>query len=373
MVRIGLAGIGYVAEEYIKQITSGLCPDLLVSAMCSRNRAHMEEVKERYQLDARIFTDYEEMLSSGCIDAVAICTPHLMHIDMAIKAIRRGVHTLIEKPIGVFPQELDALSECLKMHPEVVCGVLFCRRTSQAYTKLRQMIPQVGDIKRVTWIVTNMYRTQAYHNSQSWRGTYHGEAGGMLMTQTSHQLDLLVWLCGLPSAVQAHLNSGKERRIEVENEATIYLEYPNGAIGHFIADTHEVPGTCRLEIIGNLGQLILEGDRTLTWRKLEQDEHDYAVNSPEIYGTIPWTEEVTVFDKRELISEQAGILNNFASAVEHGTPLLCPAEDGIRTQRLIQAAYLSGWTGKKVFLPADGESFTAHLRSRMNGEGETSV
>ena len=368
MIRLGLAGIGFVAEEYIKQITGGLCPAIHVSAMCSRNRAHMEDVKQRYQLtDARIFTDYEEMLSSGCIDAVAICTPHMLHIDMAIKSIERGIPTLIEKPIGVFPCELDALSDCLRAHPDVVCGVLFCRRTSEAYTKLREMIKDVGDIKRITWIVTNMYRTQAYHDSQSWRGTYRGEGGGMMMTQTSHQLDLLVWMCGLPSAVQAHLGIGKERRIEVENEATIYLEYPSGAVGHFIADTHEVPGTCRLEISGNLGQLILENDRTLTIRKLQQDEHDYAVNSPEIYGTIPWTEEVHVFGKRELISEQAGILNNFASAVEHGTPLLCPAEDGIRTQRLIQAIYLSGWTGQKVRLPADGKAFAELLKNKMNG------
>lgn len=365
---MGLAGIGFVAEEYIKQITSGLCPEIHVSAMCSRNRAHMEEVKQRYQLaDARIFTDYEEMLSSGCIDAVAICTPHMLHINMAIQSIERGIPTLIEKPIGVFPQELDDLSKCLKAHPDVACGVLFCRRTSEAYTKLREMIKDVGDVKRITWIVTNMYRTQAYHDSQSWRGTYRGEGGGMMMTQTSHQLDLLVWMCGMPRAVQAHLGIGKERRIEVENEASIYLEYPSGAVGHFIAATHEAPGTCCLEISGHLGQLILEGDRTLTWRKLAQDERDYAVNSPEIYGSIPWTEEVHVFHNGKLHSEQANILNNFASAVEHGTPLLCPAEDGIRTQRLIQAIYLSGWTGQKVELPIDDEAFTELLKSKMNG------
>ena len=74
-----------------------------------------------------------------------------------------------------------------------------------------------------------------------------------------------------------------------------------------------------------------------------------------------------MFGKRELISEQAGILNNFASAVEHGTPLLCPAEDGIRTQRLIQAIYLSGWTGQKVRLPADGKAFAELLKNKMNG------
>ena len=109
MIRVGIAGIGFIAEEYIKFFSQGKIKGAVISALSSRNVSHMEDIKAAYDLkDTELFTDYEAMLDSGKIDMVMICTPHFQHPDMAIRSIERGIHTLVEKPIGVFPDEITS-------------------------------------------------------------------------------------------------------------------------------------------------------------------------------------------------------------------------------------------------------------------------
>lgn len=203
MIRVGIAGIGYIAEEYIKLFSQGKIKNAELHALSSRNYAHMEEIKNTYHLtDATLFSDYNAMLASSGIDMVIVCTPHFCHPDMAIRSIERGIHTLIEKPVGVFPEELETLRLCCARHPDIRSGVLYCRRGNKAFIKLKELTDSgfIGEMKRVTWIVTDMYRPKAYFDAYPWKGTFREEGGGLLMTQVSHQIDLLVWLCGLPSA-----------------------------------------------------------------------------------------------------------------------------------------------------------------------------
>ena len=367
MICVGIAGIGYIAEEYIKLFTGGKIPGGVITALSSRNRGNMEAIRDRYQLDAALFMDYEAMLESGCIDMVMICTPHFYHPNMATQAISRGIHTMIEKPVGVWPAELDALMDCVRTHPEVQTGVLYCRRANPVFQEIKRLLSDgtIGQLKRVTWIITNMYRPQCYFDVTDWRGTYSGEGGGMLMNQVSHHIDLLTWLCGLPEAMQACCYTARERKIEVENEVSITMDYPGGAIGQFIASTREFPGTSRLELSGSGGQIILEQERVLTLRKLETDERDFSVTTAEAFPAIPYREEVYQFDTADNPTIQAMIINNFMDALSGSAQVLCPVEEAVKAQQFIQGAYLSGWQGKKLTLPVDKEAYTEELKKRM--------
>lgn len=368
MIRIGIAGIGFIAEEYIKLITGGAVQGADITALSSRNAAHMAEIKEKYNLkNAVLFTDYEDMLRCGRIDMVMICTPHFQHPKMAISAIERNIHTLIEKPVGVFPEELDALEHCIRNHAHVQSGVLYCRRTNPIYASIKQLLEEgaLGTIKRITWIITDMYRPQIYFDSVSWRGTYSAEGGGMLMNQVSHHIDLLVWLCGLPEDMQAHCYTAQERNIEVENEVSITMEYSGKAIGQFIASTRECPGSNRLEISGSKGQIILENERKLIARTLQTDEKEFAVATQESYGKIPYEEWEQILEAPDNRILQAAIVNNFLRALEGKAQVLCPVMEAIQAQQFIQGAYLSSWQEKKLKLPVDTDAYTAELRKRM--------
>lgn len=368
MVRIGIAGIGSIAEEYIRLITEGRITDCEICAMSSRNLQHMQEIKDKYRLtQAVLFTDYHAMLESGCIDAVMICTPHAMHVTMAEAALHRGIHTLIEKPIGVYSDEAEKLLETIHLHPELKTGVLYCRRANKAFQELRRMIAEkeLGEIKRANWIITNLYRGQAYHDSQPWRGTWKGEGGGLMMTQASHQLDLFLWMLGMPEQVQAFCGYGVERKIEVENEIMIHMCYPENMTAQFIASSREFPGTNRLEISGSKGQIIMEDDYRMIYRKLEIDEREYSRTSKEMFGSIPYTEEVITFDKTDNAMQQAAIVNNFIQAVQGCGKVLCPVEEAVWSLNIINASYLSSWKKQMVALPLDTDEYRQEMASRV--------
>lgn len=139
---------------------------------------------------------------------------------------------------------------------------------------------ELGELKRCIWIITNWYRTQAYYDSGTWRATWAGEGGGVLLNQCPHQLDLWQWIFGMPNRVMGHCKYGHWHNIEVEDEVTAYAEYPNGATGAFITTTGECPGTNRLEITGDKGKLVWEEGK-LTWWKLAVPEREFCVTCKE--------------------------------------------------------------------------------------------
>ena len=90
----------------------------------------------------------------------------------------------------------------------------------------------LGEIKRTNWIITDWYRSQSYYDSSSWRATWKGEGGGVLLNQAPHQLDLWQWTTGLvPKRVHAFCHEGKYHQIEVEDDVTAYIEFEGGATG----------------------------------------------------------------------------------------------------------------------------------------------
>lgn len=171
------------------------------------------------------------------------------------------------------------------------------QRTNPLFQKARDIVQggQLGELKRTVWIITNWYRTQYYYDSGTWRATWAGEGGGVLLNQAPHNLDLWQWICGMPKMVAASCDIACYHRIEVEDDATIFTRYENGAAGVFITSTGETPGTNRLEIAGTLGKLVLEGGK-LKWWKLNQLEDVVRYSSDEDFLHVP-------FDYTELLPE----------------------------------------------------------------------
>ncbi len=238
------------------------------------------------------------------------------------------------------------------------------QRTNPLFRKAREIVQggELGEMKRTVWIITNWYRTQHYYDSGSWRATWAGEGGGVLLNQAPHNLDLWQWICGMPVSVTAQCEVAKYHHIEVEDEATLFTRYANGATGLFITSTGEFPGTNRLEISGELGKLVLEEGK-LKWWKLRHNEREVRFGSQLDFAKIDMDYTEIVPEEKE--TAHAGILQNFANAILEGEPLLSPGEDGINELTLSNAAYLSQWQGNvPVTLPLDGAAFDRLLAQR---------
>lgn len=214
------------------------------------------------------------------------------------------------------------------------------------------------------WIVTNWYRTQHYYDSGAWRATWAWVKAAACCS-IRHRT---IWICGSGFAacrfsIAAYCDVARYHHIEVEDEATIFARYANGATGIFITSTGETPGTNRLEISGELGKLVLEDGR-LKWWKLSESERDIRFASQQNFVTPPC--DYTEIKPTGEETAHAGILRNFVGAILRKEPLLSPGEDGLCELEISNAAYLSQWTGNApVHLPMDTELFDELLAQRL--------
>jgi predicted dehydrogenase len=254
------------------------------------------------------------------------------------------------------------MNEAADKH-NLVFAMMFNQRTNHVYRKMHELVHSgsYGQIKRVNWIITDWYRTQAYYNSGGWRATWEGEGGGVLLNQCPHNLDLLQWICGMPNRVQAFCHNGKWHDIEVEDDVTAYLEYPNGATGVFVTTTGDAPGTNRFEITLERAKLVCENDKLMMY-ELTVNEREYCYTATEGF-TKPEGSWVEVSSDGEN-PQHAGIMRAFAGAILRGTPLVAKGTEGINGLTLSNAMHLSSWLNRPVELPFDEELFLSELNER---------
>ncbi len=361
-LRLGIIGVGNIGTGHAGNILEGQCPEIEITAAADRRESRRNWIREKLP-DIPVFNEGEELIASGACDAVLICVPHYQHPPLAISAMRRGLHVMVEKPAGVYTLQVREMNEEADRHPELAFGLMYNQRTNCVYRKLKEMIEggELGAFKRVSWLITDWYRTQQYYDSGAWRATWAGEGGGVLLNQCPHQLDLLQWLCGLPVRVRAFCHEGRWHDIEVEDDVTAYLEYENGATGVFVTTTGDAPGTNRLEITGTRGKIICENDR-LAFSRLAVDEREWCRTCPEGFKKPEWeTIEVATDGEHP---QHSGVLNAFADHILHGGPMIADGREGIRGLMLSNAMHLSSWLGRPVDLPFDEVLFRDMLMER---------
>ncbi|MBQ8309563.1 MAG: Gfo/Idh/MocA family oxidoreductase [Clostridia bacterium] len=364
-VRFGIIGVGNMGSAHAKNLLDGKVENGVLAAICDLKDSKIDAVKAHENAaDVAVFKDYKEMLNSGLIDVVIVAVPHYFHPPMVIDALNAGVNAISEKPAGVYTKQVKEMNEVAQKSDKLF-GMMFNQRTNCVYRKMREMVQngEIGEIKRVNWIITNWYRTQDYYDSGDWRATWKGEGGGVLFNQCPHQLDLLQWVVGMmPEKMQAHCHFGKWHDIEVEDDVTAYMEFPNGATGVFVTTTADAPGTNRFEITGTRGRLVCEGGK-LIFDKLEVDEREHCMTAKGFAAPkCQWGIEVETDGKND---QHVGILNNFANAVLGLEPLFVNGVEGINGVQLMDSMMLSQWLGKEVALPIDDDLYLEELNKRI--------
>ena len=361
-VRLGIIGIGNMGSNHCRCILDGEVPDMVLTAVADLKENRRKWAKECLAGDIRVFENAEELLDSGLVDAVLVATPHYDHPGIVTEAMKRGIHVMCEKPAGVYTKQVREMNEEAEKH-DVVFGMMFNQRTNHIYRKMRELVisGSYGQIKRVNWIVTDWYRSQAYYDSGDWRATWDGEGGGVLLNQCPHNMDLLQWICGMPSRVRAFCHEGKWHDIEVEDDVTAYLEYPNGATGVFVTSTGDAPGTNRFEIDLERAKIVCE-DGEISVYEMEVSEREYCFSTKNGFEK-PDGKLITVETDGEN-PQHAGVLRAFAGAVLRGEKLVADGVEGIRGLTLSNAMHLSSWLNRTVEIPFDEDLFLQELNQR---------
>lgn len=377
-VRLGIIGLGAEGGMYAKFLDQGMVPTMRIGAICD-----IDESK-RAAADAYgvpFYTDYHRMLDSGEVDAVVTTVPHYLHPEMGIEALSRGVHALVEKPVGVYTRQARELIEYAATKPDLVFGVFFNQRTNPLYRDLKALLEsgELGALRHTSWIITTWWRPQGYYDQSAWRATWGGEGGGVLVNQAPHQLDLWQWICGVPKSVFAKCAYGFKRDIAVEDEVNALVDFGDGATGTFITCTHDLMGTDRLEILCDKGKVVVDSSRSVTITRLSEPEQELSKGmSMEDVGKL-FTGQLDTSRMMSTETKDYGsvwgaqhceVLRNFAAAILDGEQLIAPGADGIHGVRLANAIHLSSWTGREVSIEDfDEDAYLTELNRRIAAEG----
>ena len=355
-IRTAVIGMGNMGSQYAALLAAGQVPGMELAAV-TRVRPEMLAARGLvlpvrlpvYPTADALFAAVDR--GELALDAVIIATPHRLHEQQAVDAMQRRLAVLCDKPAGIASAAARRMEQARPAG--LVCGYVFQQRTFPTYRMIRQLVRsgELGKLKRVSWTVTDWYRSNAYYAGSGWRGSWEKDGGGTLLNQCPHNLDMLQWICGMPARTRAFCHNGKYHPIPVEDEVTAYLEWPGGATGVFVASTGEAPGVNRLEIALDDGLILCEPEGVRIAR-LDRPEREYrsapgtGFEKPAArWQTLPMEKDPDAY---------AAVLRNFAACIRAGDPdgLLAPWAEGRKSLTISNAVYLSSWTGRTVELPA---------------------
>jgi predicted dehydrogenase len=357
IVRFGIIGMGGMGNGHARNMPE--VHEARLTAVCDIAPEALTAATEAYEVPG--FAAHEELLDSGLVDAVIIATPHYFHPPIAVDAMRRGIHVLSEKPIAVRVSGADRMIAAAQ-ETGVVFAADFGMRALPVYQAVKRLIDEgrLGPLYR-TYLLDARFRSQAYYDSASWRATWRGEGGGVLLNQAPHAMDMLTWLGGTPSRVMAQINT-RQHDIEVEDEAAAMLEYPNGAHGYLCVTVNESPTDRRLELCGEKGKVIAD-DQGLRFWEVKPGVRAYSDATETMWGGPDVTEVDVALPERD--SGHAAIVRNVAHAILYGEPLIVPGPEGLASLELTNAILLSGHSGAPVSIPVDRAAYDAFIAEKQ--------
>jgi len=354
MVKLAIIGMGNMGSGYATMILDGEIENVELAAVTRIKPERLEKLPQIKERNIPIYQSAEELFAAVrtgelALDAVLIATPHNAHESQAIEAFSLGLHVLCDKPSGVYSSQARGMNTAADQSDRVF-AMMFNQRTNPIYRKMKEIVERkvYGKMKRVNWVITDWYRPDFYYDSVSWRGTWNGDGGGILLNQCPHNLDLLQWICGMPLRVQAFCKEGKYHNIQVEDEVTAYLEFEQGVTGLFYATTGEAPGINRLEISLEDALLVCE-DGELKVCELGFREAEYRKTAMECFPTVngQWKR----IDCPGENTMHQGILQNFVNTVLGKEELLVDGREGLKSLLLSNAMYLSSWKNRMIEIP----------------------
>ena len=366
-VRIALIGFGTMGQGYAKMLTSGLVPELKLVGICCRNTAGRELAGREYP-DVKVYPSQQAMEDDEkAYDAVLIVTPHTSHVAIGRAFAALGKHILMDKPAGIDAGSVRELCDHCRSHG-VSYGMIFQNRRLPAFRKAKEILESgaLGSLHRAVWVCNNWYRSPAYHRSGTWRSSWNGECGGLMINQNPHYMDIWNWFFGLPDRIFADMQFGRYNDFLVDDGVDIQFSYGNGFHGTMVSATGEAPGVNRLEIWGSKGKMTLVDGVRLILDENQVSTEEFGRTNSVPFATIP-------HEEREIPLEAPGIpyvdvFRNFADHILHGAPLFASGEDGLKEVELANAVYVSGWEERKVALPVENEHYLSGLEQRQRME-----
>ncbi|GAB3806029.1 Gfo/Idh/MocA family protein [Micromonospora zhanjiangensis] len=283
------------------------------------------------------YVDHRRLLDELRPDVVHVCTPHDRHVPIALDALDRGVHVLLEKPVAHTVAEADRLIWAAREHPDVKVGICLQNRYNLAARAARTLLTSGelgavhGGSATVLW-----HRDRDYYRARPWRGRVGRSGGGVLINQAIHTVDLLQWLLGDVVGLRGHIgrygiddgtgDAGSDGGIDVEDTANLLLDHAGGARSVLFATVTNVVDTpVTIEIATDRATLLIRGDLTVSYRDGRTEVVPERRAGPD--GRDYWG------------ASHESLITDFYRRLTEPAPFWLGPEEGARSLRLIEQVY----------------------------------
>jgi predicted dehydrogenase len=359
-LRTGLIGCGKVGHLHAVALAS--LPESQFVAVCGRTPEKARLFAEKYGVKA--YTNVSEMVAAEKLDAVCMCTPHPEHAGPTIAAARAGVHVLVEKPLASSLADCDAMLAAAKAGGAMI-GMVCQRRFYPPCQRIRQAI-DAGKVERPVLGTTVMFgwRDEAYYRSDPWRGSWKGEGGGVLVNQSPHQLDLLLWYFGEVEEVFGYWANLNHPYIEVEDTAVAVVRFKSGALGNIVVSNSQNPAiNVRVSVHGSNGisvgvqtdggAMFVAGVTTA----IEAPYNDIWTVPGEEANLAKWkAEDAQLFNSIKPMEYFHRLqIQDFLQAIQERRPPAVTGEEGRATVELFTAIYRATRDRRPIRFPLTAE------------------
>lgn len=343
---ISIAGCGKVAHLHAKAIQN--IPGARLAGVWSRSPKSAKDFASLYKTKA--YTEIAPMVLENEVDLVIVCTPHPFHRQPAIEAAEAGANVLIEKPLASDLRDCDAIINACKVR-YVKLGVISQRRWYSPVVRMKQAI-DMGKIGKPALASVTMlgWRDKAYYDSDAWRGKWDTEGGGVLVNQSPHQIDLMLWFMGEVKEVYGIWRNLNHSYIEVEDTALAIIKFKSGAIGNILVSNSMKPGIYgKVHIHGENGASVgVQTDGGAMFIAGMTGVAEPPVND---IWTIPGEEKML----KKWVAKDTEIFNKYDPTIYY---MKCQIEDFIRAIGNDTEPLVTGDAGRRTV-----ELFTAIYRS----------
>ncbi len=405
-VRYGVIGIRGVGRLHIDSVQKN--PQTALTALVDVNDALVHKRSE--ELRVRAFTDYRDMLDAGVVDAVSIATPHHLLAPVALDCLKAGLHVFVEKPFAIRVSEADEVIRMAKAK-SLKLAVGYIHRTYRVPIVMKRLMDSgaIGNLMRVLWTWQEC-RPESYYAPAPWRGTFRHAGGGVLMSQASHQLDLICWMIGKPVQLSACIGN-QLHASEIEDIVCANVVFDKGALGSLQFNINQARGYSVRQLAGDKGLLVIQDVKSLT-----EDESDdillgtYEGNLPERMKQLPGDGDqpgiswqcIKLSDPRFLIrwlpahlstrqiqaktsigrnvlaglglsrkqrppTGHSVLLDDFINSILNGGEPMASGESARASVEVINAIFISALRKKTVDLPIDPEEYDCLARELSDG------
>ena len=333
-IGFGIIGCGNISSFHAQAIQSVPQAELKV---------FYDEIPSKAEKLARQFNvawcaDLEAFLARPDVQVVNICTPSGTHSDLGIRTARAGKHVVVEKPIDVTLEKARALVDACD-HAGVKLAAIFQSRFLPAVQILKKAIDR-GRLGRLIMgdAYIKWYRTREYFESTPWRGTWALDGGGALINQSIHTIDLLQYLAGPVASVFGFTERLLHMGIEAEDTAAAVLKFKNGAIGVIEGSTSLYPGfSRRIEIHGEKGSVILDGNDITVWKLHETGEEEEELSRLSEKDSSNASSDPLALD----VAGHRRQLQDLVEALQENREPAISGREGLRALEIILAIYQS--------------------------------